>query len=374
MADDTPPRSPRELAPSSEAKEGGRRRVGRLLQSYYADLDIGAPQVDPKGLDGEAFDARDFAKQRIDNLSTPDLVKGWNEISVEVRGLDFETKMQVQENYSKFVTGTDLVRDIQVHCTKMEKQAETIGTSFNAIVTAQSGLHPTDAHSQRIESLILAKSRLDKARMLKKCPEQLERLVEANKPAQAVELYAPAPLWPALRAQCLPPMRAARIALERTLEGPDLRSALQAAGTLEKLDRADGHMEPGRSLRELFAREEARLVTSELPPTLTAAAFRVTQLLPTVCAVLATVEEVAGKSADALGEAVVGKLLARLAECRTDGVQSLSSLAALRRALQPFASLTELSSIWDEFVRSVVAGVVRKISKRIRSYSNQGKA
>ena len=43
-------------------------------------------------------------------------------------------------------------------------------------------------------------------------------------------------------------------------------------------------------------------------------------------------------------------------------------------ALRPFASLTELSSIWDEFVRSVVAGVVRKISKRIRSYSSQGKA
>ncbi|KAI9597852.1 hypothetical protein BDF19DRAFT_432837 [Syncephalis fuscata] len=104
-------------APQTTAKG---RRTRALLKSYYGLSDHNA--ADPLDIGGTSFEPNLYTKKLIQERSTPQLLVRHNELITEVRQLDSDMKSLVYENYDKFISATDTMRQMKSRLMSMKEQ------------------------------------------------------------------------------------------------------------------------------------------------------------------------------------------------------------------------------------------------------------
>ncbi|KAI9104587.1 hypothetical protein DFS34DRAFT_603715 [Phlyctochytrium arcticum] len=200
------PLSPR---PGSLDGDGGgpttaRQRKRRdLLKQYYGIAEQTAPFVpaspliqkerppDPLDRDSNAFNYELHVNKILNEMSLPDLIQHDNELVADIKQLDGDMKTLVYENYSKFISATDTVRQMRSNVEKMENQMEELSRNMAKISNASSTID-VELQEQRAKLAQLhgADNLLKRLNFVIELPRRLAECVKREEYAQAVRYYS----------------------------------------------------------------------------------------------------------------------------------------------------------------------------------------
>ena len=193
----TPAHAPhaRNCADMSESRG---RRNRSLLSSYYGteapDADVAAAppaaDQDDSNIDGAAFDADKYVSSLLQQRSLEELVQRGNAMVSEIKSLDSDMQMLVYENYNKFISATDTIRQMKNRVDSMESQMLQLETNMGTISTASEAVNSSlSARRSELEKLNGVKKNLTKLQFLMDLPARLQACVAAEKYELAVKFH-----------------------------------------------------------------------------------------------------------------------------------------------------------------------------------------
>ena len=95
------------------AEGGPPRRARNLLSSYYGASVAPAEEVDDMNIDGGSFNADKYVSNLLQYKSLPELMQRGIAMVSEIKSLDSDMQMLVYENYNKFISATDTIRQMK---------------------------------------------------------------------------------------------------------------------------------------------------------------------------------------------------------------------------------------------------------------------
>ena len=166
----------------SKEEEGAESNVAtmrKLLSSYYGidkEEDVKSKQQD---LDSADFDADAFAVNLLRNERLSSLLKKDNELVHAVRAISSERKMLVHENYNKFISATDTIRQMKQKVEDMEEKIRELIDDMDDICESSKVITETLApRRSEIEKLVGVRGLLKKLEFLFELPIRLNRCIE----------------------------------------------------------------------------------------------------------------------------------------------------------------------------------------------------
>ena len=174
------------------------RRNRSLLSSYYgteapdADAAAAPPAADQddSNIDGAAFDADKYVSSLLQQRSLEELVQRGNAMVSEIKSLDSDMQMLVYENYNKFISATDTIRQMKNRVDSMESQMLQLETNMGTISTASEAVNSSlSARRSELEKLNGVKKNLTKLQFLMDLPARLQACVAAEKYELAVKFH-----------------------------------------------------------------------------------------------------------------------------------------------------------------------------------------
>ena len=97
------------------------RRARNLLSSYYgASVASSGPEVDDLNIDGAGFNVDKYVSGLLAHKSLPELMQRGIAMVSEIKSLDSDMQMLVYENYNKFISATDTIRQMKQRVEEME--------------------------------------------------------------------------------------------------------------------------------------------------------------------------------------------------------------------------------------------------------------
>lgn len=150
----------------------------KLLSSYYGieKDDMKSKQQD---LDSEDFDADAYAVKLLRNERLSSLLKKDNELVHAVRAISSERKMLVHENYNKFISATDTIRQMKQKVEDMEGKIKELIEDMDEICESSEVIAETLApRRSEIEKLVGVRGLLKKLEFLFELPIRLNRCIE----------------------------------------------------------------------------------------------------------------------------------------------------------------------------------------------------
>ena len=193
----------------AEAEEKA-ARVRSLLSSYYgtgggdgggAGGPGGAPPPAPRSpLDAASFDAGRFVGGLLRELPLPELLRRHTELAKEIEELDGDMQTLVYENYSKFISATDTIRDMTGDVAGMRRGMSELEAAVGAVAERSAGVNATlAARRANIDELNGVRALLRQVRVLFDLPGRLRAALDNDAPDVAAEYWAQAA--PVLRRQ-----------------------------------------------------------------------------------------------------------------------------------------------------------------------------
>ena len=98
------------------------RRARNLLSSYYG-ASVSASkdnEVDDMDIDGSSFNCDKYVSSLLQYKSLPELMQRGIAMVSEIKSLDSDMQMLVYENYNKFISATDTIRQMKQRVEEME--------------------------------------------------------------------------------------------------------------------------------------------------------------------------------------------------------------------------------------------------------------
>ena len=193
----------------AEAEEKAAR--GRaLLSSYYGTGDGGGggaggaggaqPPPTRSPLDAASFDAKRFVGGLLRELPLPELLRRHTELAKEIEELDGDMQTLVYENYSKFISATDTIRDMTGDVAGMRRGMSELEAAMGGVAERSAGVNATlAARRANIDELNGVRSLLRQVRVLFDLPGRLRAALDNDAPDVAAEYWAQAA--PVLRRQ-----------------------------------------------------------------------------------------------------------------------------------------------------------------------------
>eukprot|EP00940_MAST-03C_sp_MAST-3C-sp2_P002744 g2744.t1 len=217
----------------------------KMLSSYYGideggdDGSRGSRRQRSGDIDAEDFDADAYAAKILRNEKLSSLLKKDNELVHAVRSINSERKMLVHENYSKFISATDTIRQMQQSVEDMEKKMSILMTDMDSICESSRELHEKFAPKrEQIEKLVGVRGLLKKLEFLFELPLRLKRCIELEANSQAVKYFVTAsdvlkkhlhvPSFKAILVEAEEIIAKLRDDMKATLEGPALSPGVLA--------------------------------------------------------------------------------------------------------------------------------------------------
>ena len=175
-------------------------RMQNLLSSFYGVVadETAQDQVQQEtslheNIDSSNFDADEYTVNMLHNESLAGLLNRDAKLVREIKTIDTDMKMLVHENYNKFISATDTIRNMRHNVSDMEEKMNELKTDMDAIYakasTITEALNPT---RNSIEKLVSVRQLLKKLEFLFELPLRLSRSIELKAYAQAVKYYTTA--------------------------------------------------------------------------------------------------------------------------------------------------------------------------------------
>ncbi|KNC82141.1 hypothetical protein SARC_05561 [Sphaeroforma arctica JP610] len=180
----------------AETKVTRKKRRG-LLAQYYGDAspspDVrkAKERIDPLDVDGPDFDPDMYLKKILYESTVSQLADTENMFVNEIRSLDSDVQTLVYENYNKFISATDTIRQMKGKFELMETEMINVQENMDSIMDLRETIHSTlDTNRRSLSQLSGVHLLLKKLQFLFELPSRLKRCVEIKAYRQAVRYYS----------------------------------------------------------------------------------------------------------------------------------------------------------------------------------------
>ena len=114
------------------------RKKRRNLMEYYGQAekkpeDLSTRRPDPIDLDNPAFSAELYLNKYLYEVSLPELIHRDNDLVTEIKTLDGDMKTLVYENYSKFISATDTIKEMRLKVDSMDSQVNKLAACIDKL-------------------------------------------------------------------------------------------------------------------------------------------------------------------------------------------------------------------------------------------------
>ena len=128
---------------------------------------------DPLDMDGKAFNVEVFMESMMQGDGMSALLKRTRGIHSEVATLDSDLHMLVYENYSKFLSATDTIRNMKNNVDSMKGEREELATTIAKISEGSNRINASlSSHRSKIDKLSGVRRLLTKLHFLLELPRR----------------------------------------------------------------------------------------------------------------------------------------------------------------------------------------------------------
>jgi len=134
----------------------GRSRARLLLSNYYGvgSEESTATALNPKNIDGAVFNADLYFDDLLAQKDLKSLIKIDNDLLAETKKLDSDMKTLVYENYNKFISATDTIRQMKKNVVNMEEEIKRLAENMEKISSCSDEINLTlSMRREKIEEL-----------------------------------------------------------------------------------------------------------------------------------------------------------------------------------------------------------------------------
>eukprot|EP00727_Mastigamoeba_balamuthi_P008022 m51a1_g3840 hypothetical protein (802) ;mRNA; f:352165-355278 len=249
-----------------------RARTNRmLLETFYGSGSGGssAPREDPNNIDGVNFDPEKYTARFLQQASLKQLLDHNQKLQEEIKEMDSDMKMLVYENYNKFISATDTIRNMKQNVGTIETEMEQLTHKMDNIMECADRINAAlSGNRDRLERLTSAHRLLKRLQFVVALPARLRKCIEMGSYVEAVQYYSKTraliqknnhlPSFARIQTECseimgsLKDILYRRVRVEPPVPGREaawafpLREIEESAGLLLSLD------EPADQIREKF--------------------------------------------------------------------------------------------------------------------------
>uniref|UniRef100_A0AC35FXQ3 Vacuolar protein sorting-associated protein 51 homolog n=1 Tax=Panagrolaimus sp. PS1159 TaxID=55785 RepID=A0AC35FXQ3_9BILA len=149
-----------------------------------------SPEKSQLNLNSSDFDAESYVQNLLQKKGLDELVAIEEDMVQNVRRLDSEMQQLVYENYSKFLTATNTVRNMQTEFQKMSNDMGTLTNKMDKIADLSGSLcNVFDRHRQNVRKLTDASKTVKGLQYIVKLPQRLQNLIDQKDFTKAVSSY-----------------------------------------------------------------------------------------------------------------------------------------------------------------------------------------
>uniref|UniRef100_H2YB87 Vacuolar protein sorting-associated protein 51 homolog n=1 Tax=Ciona savignyi TaxID=51511 RepID=H2YB87_CIOSA len=163
-----------------------------MLKMYYGvnNAETNGGSYDPLDIDSPNFHAENYLRKIKQEKSLSELMDAENDMAKQIRTLDSEMQTLVYENYNKFISATDTIRNMKRDFRQMETEMEKLTSNMANITQLNSEINDTlKENRQKISKLAGVHSLLKKLQFLFELPAKLQKCLETGAYSTAVSYY-----------------------------------------------------------------------------------------------------------------------------------------------------------------------------------------
>jgi len=139
-------------------------------------------------IENPEFDAVNAFYDLISTHSLEELLLLENNLVSEVRTLDGNMQTLVYENYNKFISATDTIRDMKSNVERMEEQMNKLSQNMSRIQELSKSVEDsTSTRQSEIQRLVQINDELQKIKYIYELPASLRAAIDANKNKQQLD-------------------------------------------------------------------------------------------------------------------------------------------------------------------------------------------
>ena len=148
---------------------------------------------DPSNIDSPGFDPESYVTKMLRESRLTQLIDKEQLLTKQIKTLDNEMQTLVYENYNKFISATDTIRQMKKDFKIMEDEMTHLISTMSSINTNNHQIHETlDPRRQEIRKLTSIHLLLQKLQYLFQLPTKLKEYAEENQYELAVKTYSKA--------------------------------------------------------------------------------------------------------------------------------------------------------------------------------------
>ncbi|KAL6179605.1 hypothetical protein ACLB2K_051118 [Fragaria x ananassa] len=174
------------------------KRMRDLLSSFYSpDPSMSSPNshssskhVTLDAINSTSFDPDEYMTLLVHKSNLEGLLQKHVEMAAEIKNLDTDLQMLVYENYNKFISATDTIKQMKSNIVGMEANMEQL---LEKILSVQSRSDRVNTslfeRRERIEKLHRTRNLLRKLQFIYDLPARLTKCIKSEAYADAVKFY-----------------------------------------------------------------------------------------------------------------------------------------------------------------------------------------
>ena len=164
---------------SSDDDKGG-APIMSIFASYYGIEEAnGADNAQHGTIDDAAFDADAYVKDALLETSVENLVKKDSEMIHEIRTLDGEMQKLVYDNYNKFITATETIKEMKKDVYGMDDDMAAVREKMGVIANTSARLDSVfEEKRAQVDKLVRVRRLLQRLEFLSELPERLSAMIE----------------------------------------------------------------------------------------------------------------------------------------------------------------------------------------------------
>eukprot|EP00601_Ochromonadales_sp_CCMP2298_P009205 CAMPEP_0173198724 /NCGR_PEP_ID=MMETSP1141-20130122/16839_1 /TAXON_ID=483371 /ORGANISM="non described non described, Strain CCMP2298" /LENGTH=317 /DNA_ID=CAMNT_0014123535 /DNA_START=59 /DNA_END=1008 /DNA_ORIENTATION=- len=175
---------------SSEEGESGHPMMS-IFASYYGIEDPSQVEAGPTGtIDDADFDPTQYVHSLLSAQPLEKLLSHDGDMVQEIRTLDGEMQKLVYDNYNKFITATETIKEMKRDVYAMDADMEAVRLKMRQIAQGSGVLdlvlQPTRS---KVDKLVRVRRLLQRLEFLNELPARLETMIRHKRYTEAVHLY-----------------------------------------------------------------------------------------------------------------------------------------------------------------------------------------
>eukprot|EP01031_Cornospumella_fuschlensis_P025988 gene25988-31381_t len=176
---------------SEKEEVSGNAPIMSIFASYYGIEDTSQPEPEVMGtIDDSNFDHVSYVKNVLQHESVEGMVAKDSELVHEIRNLDGEMQKLVYDNYNKFITATETIKEMKTDVFSMDSDMLSVRSSMGNIAEASRKLDAVfEEKRTEVDKLVRIRRLLDRLGFLSELPEKLAVMINSGLYKEAVVLY-----------------------------------------------------------------------------------------------------------------------------------------------------------------------------------------